>query len=1052
MTYRFGPFQLDPEKFELRNDGDPVPIEPQVFDLLVFLVRNRDRIVSKDDLIDAVWEGRIVSDAAVTSRINLARKSLGDSGARQAFIKTFPKRGFRFVGDVEDMRSEPVSLQEPGPEDPHQTDAASPEAQINAATIPGRQTVSVVAVVPSDVDADPEDFDATLRSLSDRMTRLASRLGGEVITGLGDVVACVIGLKSPSETHSTAAIELGREAVAGSDGSTFRVGVARGDAISVDSQPGKIDRILAEATRLARDGDVGSVNASAAVWHSVRAATIDAPFQRAGAGFVARQDELALLTKTLAALNQTGGRLIGAVGEAGIGKTSLIEAFLETDAAAECNIIRMETRERGAKVPFEPIPRLLAHWPADQLHAPDTPGAKERQATLRHFADPGGSDPDWDALAPAHRRRRVVELFRFLLSLGLADKKTILVVEDLHWIDVETETLLGQIFDDIPGSDILVIVSYRPEYRNPWGSRSFFRQLPVEPLEPDACREVLSRIIGHDDPPFEMAEQLIQLSGGIPLFLIESARNTAGQPVGDLGDSAQTPAPAAADMAPTIRDILSARIFRLSPLACRTLQSAAVLGVSFSDVSLQLLTDENDAIDDALAELRAEEILIRERYGSLPAHRFRHALFHQAAYASTLRQERIGLHARALDILQANPTLVLGDPVPTFAHHALQSQRWQSAADLYRRAGDGYADLSAYSLARDAYLLAIGALRNLPREDETFRNLADLHLRLRPVLVPLGDFRASVAHLEKAGRIAQRLDDNSLAVRAQIGKSYLFSTHGRLTEAIAAAQKATDIAPDGAQLSFEANLALGQALSMKGDWFGATKAMIPTIDYWRDHPAERFGHTGTRSVWCHGHIARSLYLHGAVTEAFAHATQCHDLAQQSQRPLDLIFAQHRLSEAHRLRDEMDHALSLLEQAYALAVDVEAPIFSNWVVSDLAALLTDTGAYDRTAALLSEHRNSARQLELNQFFAWIVFRTGQLNLAKGSDEDFLDQSDRALALAGETGDEYLEVTILQAQGEHLVRTRSDDTLLKRALGLAEKRGYKRVVQKLQAPGG
>ena len=90
---------LDVDRRELRRGGELVAVEPQVFDLLVYLIRNRERVVSKDDLMEGVWGGRIVSESTLTSRINAARRAVGDSGAEQALIKTVARKGFRFVGD-----------------------------------------------------------------------------------------------------------------------------------------------------------------------------------------------------------------------------------------------------------------------------------------------------------------------------------------------------------------------------------------------------------------------------------------------------------------------------------------------------------------------------------------------------------------------------------------------------------------------------------------------------------------------------------------------------------------------------------------------------------------------------------------------------------------------------------------------------------------------------------------------------------------------------------------------------------------------------------------
>jgi TolB-like protein len=116
MHIVFAGYEMDLRRHELRRAGDVVHIEPQVFDLLLHLIRNRDRVVSKDELFDTIWNGRIVSEAALSSRINAARRAVGDDGDRQLFIKTIHKRGFRFVGEVQELA--PATTAEPPPPPP----------------------------------------------------------------------------------------------------------------------------------------------------------------------------------------------------------------------------------------------------------------------------------------------------------------------------------------------------------------------------------------------------------------------------------------------------------------------------------------------------------------------------------------------------------------------------------------------------------------------------------------------------------------------------------------------------------------------------------------------------------------------------------------------------------------------------------------------------------------------------------------------------------------------------------------------------------------------
>ncbi len=161
MRIDFAGHEMDLRRQELWRDGIRVHVEPQVFDLLLHLVRNRDRVVSKDELLDVIWNGRIVSEAALSSRINAARKAIGDDSERQALIKTVHKRGFRFVGEVEELVVEDA---------PDTTAAPAEEApRSEASTRP-----SVVVLPFANHSAEP-DTDYFSYGLTEDVIRLLAR-------------------------------------------------------------------------------------------------------------------------------------------------------------------------------------------------------------------------------------------------------------------------------------------------------------------------------------------------------------------------------------------------------------------------------------------------------------------------------------------------------------------------------------------------------------------------------------------------------------------------------------------------------------------------------------------------------------------------------------------------------------------------------------------------------------------------------------------------------------------------------------------------------------
>jgi TolB-like protein/Tfp pilus assembly protein PilF len=175
MLYRFGPFELDMARFELRADGEPCGVEPQVFSLIALLVENRERLVSRDEIIEKIWDGRIVSDAAISSRIKSARQALGDDGKAQRYIRTIHRQGLRFVAPVQAMRDDPAARIE-------SIESVGGEARL---PVDAETTRPSIAVLPFRLIGDAGPYAAIADALPHELITELSRLRWLFVTARG---------------------------------------------------------------------------------------------------------------------------------------------------------------------------------------------------------------------------------------------------------------------------------------------------------------------------------------------------------------------------------------------------------------------------------------------------------------------------------------------------------------------------------------------------------------------------------------------------------------------------------------------------------------------------------------------------------------------------------------------------------------------------------------------------------------------------------------------------------------------------------------------------
>ena len=230
-----------------------------------------------------------------------------------------------------------------------------------------------------------------------------------------------------------------------------------------------------------------------------------------------------------------------------------------------------------------------------------------------------------------------------------------MIFEDLHWIDTETQGLLDSLAESVPAARVLLLVTYRPEYQDRWGAKTYYTQVRIDPLPPDGAHELLDALLGADANLRQLRQLLIERTEGNPFFLEESVRTLieTGLLTGQRAAYRLATAAWTIDVPETVQAVLAARIDRLPPEEKRLLHTAAVIGKDTPYALLQAIAElpEASLVAD-LRHLQAAEFLYELSVTPDLAYTFKHALTHEAAYNSLRQDQRVVLHARIVEAIE----------------------------------------------------------------------------------------------------------------------------------------------------------------------------------------------------------------------------------------------------------------------------------------------------------------------------------------------------------------------------------------------------------------
>ena len=729
--------------------------------------------------------------------------------------------------------------------------------------------------------------------------------------------------------------------------------------------------------------------------------------------FVGRDVELEQLRRTQRIADTGCGQVAAIVGEAGVGKSRLVYEVTHSHRLRGWLVLESASASYGKATSYLPVIDLLkGYFRIDDRD--DARGIRERVTgkllTLDRALEPAVpallalfdvpvDEAAWQAIDALERRRRMLDAVRQLLLREARERPLLLIIEDLHWIDSETQALLDALVDQLASARLLLLVNYRAEYQHTWGSKTYYSQIRLDQLPRESTEELLVALLG-EDPGLEPLKQLLVRRGN-PFFLEETVRTLVETKalVGERGRYRLAKPVQTIQVPPTVQIVLAARIDRLTPEHKRLLQTAAVVG---KDVPLELLRAIAELSDDALGlgleQLQAAEFLYETGLYPDLQYSFKHALTHEVTYSRLLHERRRELHARIVEAIEALYRDRLGEHVERLAHHALRGELREKAVDYLRQAGLKATARSAPEDARARLEQALEVLTTLPESPSTLEKAFEIRLELRPVMQQLGENRRMLERLGEAAALAERLNDDHRLARVCALATNDHARLGELDEALITGARALAISErlEDVRLRILTTSFLGQAHYYRGEYERAVELAAGNL---AALPAEwiyeYFGNSAPASVYDRGCLVRSLAELGRFAEAARWEAEAIRIAETTQHAFTIAGAYWAACTLHLLKGDWAKARSLFEHEIAVVQAGHIPVLLPFAVAGSAWVLAQLGEWSEA---LDRFEQSHRLLERGDApgHSWACHTLGRAGLLLGRLDEARQLGDRAVA--------------------------------------------------------
>ncbi|PTL84903.1 protein kinase [Vitiosangium sp. GDMCC 1.1324] len=949
---------------------------------------------------------------------------------------------------------------------------------------PQRRQVTLVScqlagLAGSGAPFDTEDLGELELAFHEACVEVIERHGGSVALSMGGEVLACFGWMQGREDDSERAVRAGLQLTRGLEemlqrrlphlvlaGLSVRSGVHT-ELMAVGARlQGEAPKV---AAWLARWGSSGGVVISDGTWQLVRGSFLAEPlgsqvfegllgrvsmeahqvlreresasrFERAHVAerlspLVGRERELGLLLECWAQARRGKGSFVLVNGEAGIGKSRLIEALCERMASESAHLIQVQCWSRFSARELHPIIEMLQKVVGSNLEDPPPLRLEKLEERLRRMglsqedthllglllALPVPEDSPVLQLTPERRKEKTFEsLAHVLVHCPCEESPELLVIEDLHWADSTLLELLGFLLERMESARVLIVLSARPEFQPDWPRYVWFHRLVLERLSAGSATSLVREVARGRELPEETVQTLVEKTDGIPLFIEEMTRMVL-----EGGTAAPIPL--------TLHELLLARLDMLPSRQKALAQLGAVVGRAFCLHMLAAVSEREDApLRRDLAGLMDAGLLQeQERYG-MPGYQFRHALFQEVAYQSLSRRTRMHHHRRIARVLAEHlPQVVEGAPevlayyLTEAGEHAPAIDYWEKAGRLALERQDNAEAMSHLTRALELLPVLADAQLRLQRELELRMALGLSMLQVQRYDVPETE-RMFARVWELIPRVGEALPRLDLCFWGLFVYCFARSEYSQAKEL---AERLVDLGRRHGRLGL---LNLGHRMNavLLFCW-GRLRESVQELECilgGPEPPLEEYRAIAV-NYWIEPRTA--ALAHGAIVQVFLGqmdasrrwARDALELAERVGHPHTLALTQVCVAVACAIRGDVPEAMELAEKAMALSSERSFVMWHSWAALVRAWALSELGQPHEGLALMRQEFEHWRALGIRAGTPHTPYRLSllaEVHLKLGQVREALAAVHEGLAWGAMTGDRDVAAELHRLRGECLRR--------------------------------